>query len=102
MAKSTTEKMNRTELVDSISLSLGVSKAQAEKFLNSFVTVVTDSLSNGIEVNITGFGVFRKVTSSARMGVNPKSREPMQIAASTSVAYKVGKTLKEAVKAANK
>ena len=101
MAKSTTQKMNRTELVDSISLSLGVSKAQAEKFLNTFVSVVTDSLAKGVEVNITGFGVFRKVTRSARKGVNPKTRQPMQIAPSTSVAYKVGKTLKEAVKSGN-
>jgi DNA-binding protein HU-beta len=98
MAKSTTQKMNRTELVDSISMNLGVSKAQGEKFLNTFVSVVTDSLAKGIEVNITGFGVFRKVTRSPRKGVNPKTRQPMQIAASTSVAYKVGKTLKEAVK----
>jgi|NOAtaT_5_FD_contig_21_2020760_length_334_multi_25_in_0_out_0_1 DNA-binding protein HU-beta len=98
MAKSTTQKLNRTELVDAISVSLGVSKAQSEKFLNSFVSVVTDSLAKGVEVNITGFGVFRRVTRSARMGVNPKSRLPMQIPASTSVAYKVGKTLKEAVK----
>jgi nucleoid DNA-binding protein len=53
-------------------------------------------------VNITGFGVFKKITRKARKGVNPKTREAMQIPASTSVSYKVGKTLKEAVKSSKK
>ncbi len=91
-------KVNRTELIEALGQELDVSKAQAERFLNGFITVVTDKLVSGYDVNITGFGVFRVVTRAARKGVNPKTGEPIQIAESTSVAYKVGKTLKEAVK----
>lgn len=91
-------KINRTELISLLAEKLGISKAQAEKFLNSFVEVVTDTLVAGDEVNITGFGSFRKVTRSARNGVNPKTGERMQIPASNSVSFKAGKTLKEAVK----
>lgn len=92
------KKVNRTELIEALAEKLGSSKAQAEKFLNGFVDVVTEKLSNGYDVNITGFGSFRVVTRAARKGVNPKTREPMQIPASTSVSYKVGKTLREAVR----
>ena len=96
MAKST--KVNRTEVIEELSLKMGVSKAQSEKFLNTFIETVTSQLKKGAEVNLTGFGIFRVVKRKARKGVNPKTRQPMQIAASTSVAYKVGKTLKEAVR----
>jgi DNA-binding protein HU-beta len=100
MAK--TVKVNRTELIEELSTKLGSSKAQAEKFLNTFVGTITEQLKKGTEVNITGFGVFKKITRKARKGVNPKTREAMQIPASTSVSYKVGKTLKEAVKSSKK
>jgi DNA-binding protein HU-beta len=93
-------KINRTELIDALASSVGVSKAQAEKFLNSFVDVVTAHLKKGNEVNITGFGIYRVVERKPRMGVNPKTRQPMKIGSSVSVAWRVGKTLKEAVRKA--
>jgi DNA-binding protein HU-beta len=97
-----TTKINRTELIDALALDTGVSKAQAEKMLNSFVDVVTDHLKKGHEVNITGFGIYRVVERKPRMGINPKTREPMKIGSSVSVAWRVGKTLKEAVRTAKK
>lgn len=95
MAKNTV--VNRTELIEELSMKMGVSKAQAEKFLNTFIDTITSQLKKGNEVNITGFGKFRVAQRKARKGVNPKTREPMQIAASTSVSFKVGKTLKDSV-----
>ena len=96
MTKNT--KVNRTQLIEVLANRLGTSKAQSEKFLNVFVETITDELKKGSEVNITGFGVYRVVSRKSRMGVNPKTREPMKIEASTSVGWKVGKTLKEAVR----
>jgi DNA-binding protein HU-beta len=91
-------KINRTELIEALATSTGVSKAQSEKFLNSFVDVISANLKKGNEVNITGFGIFRVVERQPRMGINPKTRQPMKIGASVSVAWRVGKTLKEAVR----
>ncbi len=95
-------KINRTELIEALATSVGVSKAQSEKFLNSFVEVVTNNLKKGNEVNITGFGIYRVVERKSRMGINPKTRQPMKIGASVSVAWRVGKTLKESVRKALK
>ena len=97
-----TTKINRTELIEALSIDAGASKAQAEKFLNSFVDVITNHLKKGNEVNITGFGIYRVVKRKPRKGINPKTREPMQIGASVSVAWRVGKTLKEIVRLAHK
>ena len=96
------KKLNRTQLIEALAVKMGISKSQAEQFLGDFIEVVTDKLVAGYDVNITGFGLFRVVTRAARMGVNPKTREPMKINSSVSVAYKVGKTLKEAVRAMRK
>ena len=91
-------KINRTEIIENLAFKLGISKAQAEKFLMTFVELVADNLKAGKEVNVTGFGNFRVVKRKPRMGVNPKTGQPMQIGESTSVAYRVGKTLKEDVR----
>lgn len=91
-------KINRTEIIENLAVKLGISKVQAEKFLMTFVELVADNLKKGKEVNVTGFGNFRVVKRKPRMGVNPKTGKRMQIGESTSVAYRVGKTLKEDVR----
>lgn len=97
MAKA--KKANRTQLIEKLAMVLGVSKAQAEKTLNSVLDTVMDLVVSGYDVNLTGFGSFHQVSRKARDGINPKTREKMKIPASKSVGFKVGKTFKEAVKA---
>lgn len=92
------KKINRTEFIDQLATKLTISKAKAEEMLSSFIELVTENLISGTEVNLTGFGVFRPVARKARDGVNPKNGTKMKIKASKGVGFKVGKTLKEAVK----
>lgn len=96
MAKRT--KANRTQVIEKLSITLGVSKAQAEKVLNSVLDTIVGMVKDGADVNLTGFGSFYQVERKARDGINPKTREKMRIAASKSVGFKVGKTFKEAIK----
>lgn len=97
MAK-VSKKANRTQLVEKLSVSLGISKAQAEKTLNAVLQSVVDLVVGGYDVSLTGFGSFYRVERKARDGINPKTRAKMKIPASKSVGFKVGKTFKEAVK----
>lgn len=90
-------KVTKTALISQIAEKSQVSQAQAEKLVNAFIDVVTKNLKKGNEVTVTGFGTWRKTNRKARKGVNPKTGESMNIAASTSVSFKTGKTLKEAV-----
>ncbi|MCL5733410.1 MAG: HU family DNA-binding protein [Patescibacteria group bacterium] len=73
-------------------------KSQAREIVDTVVDIITKSLSRGEEVAITGFGTFRVVKRAARMGVNPKTGEKIQIAASIKPKFKAGKGLKDAVK----
>jgi DNA-binding protein HU-beta len=90
-------KVTKTQLIAQLAENLDISQAQAEKYLNSFIQVVTDNLAKDNEVTITGFGSFKKTKRKARKGVNPKTREEIKIPASTTVSFKTGKTLKDSV-----
>ncbi len=73
-------------------------KKQGAAVVEAVFDTITKTLSKGEEVAITGFGTFKIVKRAARMGVNPKTGEKIQIAASIKPKFRAGKVLKEAVK----
>lgn len=91
--------MNKAELVQTLMEKAGGStKAEAERYLEAFVEIVTNTLKSGNEVAISGFGTFSPKKRAARQGVNPKTGEKIQIAAMTVPKFKAGKGLKDALK----
>ena len=89
--------MKKSDLVDAISASAELTKADAGRALDAFVDAVTKALKGGDSVTLVGFGTFAVRKRAARTGRNPKTKEPMQIKASKSPAFKAGKALKDAV-----
>jgi DNA-binding protein HU-beta len=68
----------------------------AEQVVKSFEEVVSDALSHGKDITLPGFGKFVTTLRPARDGRNPRTGETVQIAASFKVAFKPGKSLKDA------
>ena len=92
-------KINKAELISSISDKVGVSKKQAEDMIEALVGTIISELKAGNEVTITGFGTFMAKTRHARGGVNPqRPSERIQIPQVTVAKFKTGKTLKDALK----
>lgn len=89
--------MNKTELVAKIAEQAGIKKTDAEKALKAFEEVVTSELVAGGEVRLVGFGTFDVKERAAHTGVNPRTKETIEIAASKAPRFKVGKALKDAV-----
>lgn len=89
--------MNKSELVAHIATSAGLTKAQATAALQAFETSVIDTLANGGEVTLIGFGTFKVTDRAARTGRNPKTGEEIQIAASKVPTFKAGKAFKQAM-----
>jgi len=89
--------VNKTDFIELLAASTGKSKAEAERMVEAFIEVITTELSKGSEIRLTGFGGFSVRTRKARTGVNPKTGQKIQIAASNSVGFSAGKTLKDAV-----
>ncbi|MCK4792239.1 MAG: HU family DNA-binding protein [Desulfobacteraceae bacterium] len=90
--------MTKAELVDNMAQDAGISKAAAGTALNSFVDSVTKALKKKDgKVTLVGFGTFSKVRRKARKGRNPQTGETIKIKASSTVRFKPGKALKEAI-----
>lgn len=97
MNNSKGEMMNKTELVEAIASGSGLTKADASRVLETFMTTVTDVLKKGDQVVIPGFGSFSTGNRSARTGRNPQTGKPIQIKARRVAKFKAGKNLSEAV-----
>ena len=89
--------MNKTQLVEAIATDSGLSKADAQRAVESFVGTVGKTLKKGDEVAITGFGKFSVVKRAARQGVNPRTGEKVKIKASKAPKFTAGASLKQAV-----
>ncbi|MCM2679270.1 nucleoid-associated protein HU-beta [Echinimonas agarilytica] len=89
--------MNKSQLIDKIAASADISKASAGRALDAFVDSVSESLKDGDQVALVGFGTFTVRERAARSGRNPQTGETIEIAAAKVPAFKPGKALKDAV-----
>ena len=71
--------MNKSELIDAMTDASGLSKADAGKSVDAFVSVVTDALRNGDSVALVGFGTFQVKDRAERKGRNPRTGEEIKI-----------------------
>ena len=89
--------MNKAELVAEVATKTGLSKKDAERVITATVDTITAALSQGDKVQLVGFGSFETKKREARMGRNPKTKESIEIPASTVPVFKAGKALKDEV-----
>ncbi len=90
--------MTKAELIETLASRAGVSKKAAADLLDAFVGVVTEKIKAGEKVAITGFGTFSISHRAARSGINPQTKERIEIPAMDVPKFTAGKTLKEAVR----
>ncbi len=91
--------MNKLELIEQLGAKLSVTHTEAERMLNTFITIIYDSLRNGSKVNISGFGQFSVSHRHPRIGVNPRNpSQKITIPELNTPKFKAGEAFKEAVK----
>lgn len=91
--------MNKGEFVSFIANKHNCSKAEAERVVDMFSSSVINALGEGNSVNLVGFGSFSVSDVAARSGRNPRTGEPLHIAAYKQPKFKVGQKLKDACNA---
>jgi DNA-binding protein HU-beta len=89
--------VNKGELVDAIASSANISKTDAENALNAFIDTVQNSVSSGDKVTLPGFGSFQPTLRKARTGIDPRTREPVQIPERKAAKFSVGSKFKAQV-----
>ena len=90
--------MTKAELIDKIAKDVKLSKAAADKAINSFVDGVKKALKKGDRVALIGFGTFAISQRKARKGRNPQTGKEIKIAARKVPVFRAGAALKKAVK----
>lgn len=97
--------MNKTELIEKIADEMNedskerkVSNSEAQRFFEAFRAVVTDALKEDDAVQITGFGKFYVQRREAREGINPQTKNKINIPASKVPKFTAGNALKDAIK----
>ncbi len=89
--------MSKAALVEKIADQAGLNKDDADRALKAFISVISESLKDGVDVPLTGFGTFTIVDRAEREGRNPMTGAAITIAAKKVVKFKPGKLLKDAM-----
>ena len=87
--------MNKAGVIDAVARSMDCSKSNADLYVNTILETIKEGVRDTGKVQLMGFGTFEARQTKAREGRNPRTGEPMMIAASTRCAFKVGKQFKE-------
>ena len=82
--------MNKSELINAMSAESGLSKTDAKKALDAFVSAVTNAMKEGDKVALVGFGTFSVSERAGRTGINPATKQPIEIPAKKVVKFKPG------------
>jgi DNA-binding protein HU-beta len=94
--------MNKSELIDAIAAQSGLTKTDAKKALDGFITATSSALKAGDKLSLVGFGSFSISERSAREGRNPQTGKTIKIAAKKVVKFKAGAELAGMVNSAKK
>ena len=90
--------MNKADTIDKVHETVGGTRADAERAVETAIDCVVDSLKKGNEVSIAGLGIFSVKARAARMARNPKTGEAVKVAATKVPKFRAAKALKDAVK----
>ena len=85
--------MNKSELVSAVAQKSGLTKVDAKKALDGVLEAIGEELKNDGRVVLVGFGTFSVTERSARKGINPRTKEPIDIPAKKVVKFKAGSEL---------
>lgn len=86
--------MNKCEFIKAFAANVDISQRDATVVYDAFIGTITDALKKGEKVQLTGFATFEIKEKPAREGINPKTKEAINIAASKTPVVKFGNTYK--------
>ncbi|MBU2644036.1 HU family DNA-binding protein [bacterium] len=89
--------MTKTDLINRLAEELKMTKTQAGKAVDSILKEMKETLANGEDVQLIGFGSFSTARRAERTGRNPRTGASITIPAKTVPTFRAGKALKDAL-----
>ncbi|MGI8810998.1 MAG: HU family DNA-binding protein [Pyrinomonadaceae bacterium] len=90
-------RMTQTEIVTALADSSGMKKTEVKALFDSIAELATAEVKKNGEFTLPGFGKLVKATRKAREGRNPATGAVIKIPAKTTVKFRLGKAMKDAV-----
>ena len=90
--------MNKTEFINAVAEQSGLSKVDSKKAVEAFIQTISNEMKEGGKISLLGFGSFSTTEKAARKGVNPKTKEGIDIPARKVVKFKAGAELTDKIK----
>jgi len=90
--------MNKSQIVDILAEKFSITKRKAEEMVDTLISEIKSAVKKGENVNLAGLGIFKSGVRKARIGINPKTKEKINIAASRVVKFRPSKEFKELIK----
>jgi DNA-binding protein HU-beta len=90
--------MNKTELIKEVSAKVGLSRVSIKKTVNVLIETICGEMEKDAKVSLLGFGTFYVARRSARKGINPATKQVIQIPAGKTVKFRAGTNLARIVK----
>lgn len=90
--------MQKTEFIAEVAERAGVPKKQARQVIDAALQLITEQLQQGERVVLTGFGTFEVRNRQARQGVNPQTKQPMEIGATRTPGFSASNSLKDSIR----
>ena len=91
--------LTKAEMAERLYEDVGLNKREAKEFVDAFFDTLRETLEQGRQVKLSGFGNFELRRKNERPGRNPKTGEEIPITARTVVTFRAGQKLKERVEA---
>lgn len=93
----TAKRLTQTEIINQMAEKTGMKKTETKEFFNALATLATAEVKKNGEFTLPGFGKLVKATRKAREGRNPATGKAIKIPAKTTVKFRLGKAMKDAV-----
>ncbi len=89
--------MTKSQLIDAVAARSGLTRKNAEEVVSTIFSAMANALVRGDRIEIRGFGSFKTKHYAPYTGRNPKTAEPIEVAAKILPVFKVGRELRERV-----
>lgn len=90
-------RLTQTEIINNLAESCGLKKTDVKGVFDALATLASEEVKKNGEFSLPGFGKLVKATRKAREGRNPATGKPIKIPAKTTVKFRLGKAMKDAV-----
>jgi len=97
MAAAASKRMTQTEIINQLADKTGIKKAEVKELFSALSNLASSEVKKNGEFTVPGFGKLVKAKRKAREGRNPATGESIKIPAKTTVKFRLGKSMKDAV-----